>query len=126
MVVDEHADAQRPPEAAEGSRPRAPGRLIDFTALVRGLFWAAVVLGGLAVAGAVVQGLVQGLTFAILLQWATLWLLGLVVAAAALVAAHALRGAGRARRRGERLSSDDVGALPVLPEHPRGRRERDD
>lgn len=101
-------------------------RLVDFTVLIRQLFWVAVVLGGVAVAGAVVQGLVQGLTFAILGQWAALWLLGLVVAAAVAVAAHSFGGAGRARRRGERLSSDDVGALPVLPERPRAPRERDD
>lgn len=107
-MVTDHPGRQQPSD-----------RLVDFTTLVRQLFWVGVVLGGVVVTGAVLEGLLRGLTFGVLVQWATVWVLALVVTAAVLVAVHALGGAGRARRRGERLSSDDVGALPVLPERPR-------
>lgn len=109
---------------------RSPHRLVDFPALVRRLFWVAVVLGGVAVAGAVLQGLLRGLTFGVLLLWGTLWVVGMVVAGAVTAALHAVGGAGRARRRGERLASRDVGAMPTLPSRPpprdgRGDRRRD-
>jgi hypothetical protein len=89
-----------------------PGRLIDFPTLATRLFWTAVILGAVAVAGATIQGLVFGLTFAVLLQWGALFLVTFVVIGAGVIAVHAVGGARRARERGERLTSDDVGLVP--------------
>ena len=101
-------------DRATGGSPPAAGdqALLDFAKLVRRLFWIAVVLAAVAVAGAVIQGLVAGLTFGVLVQWGALYAVAVVVVGAITIAVHALRGAGRARQRGERLSSDDVGLIP--------------
>ena len=63
-------------------------------------------------AGATIQGLLQGLTFAVLLQWGAIFGVVFVVVGAGLVALHAVGGARRARSRGQRLTSDDVGFTP--------------
>ena len=89
-----------------------PDRLVDFRLVVTRLFWAAVVLAAGAVVGATVQGVIRGLTFAVLVQWAALFALAFVIVGAALIAAHAIGGARAARRRGERLGSDDIGLTP--------------
>lgn len=60
----------------------------------------------------VVDGMVRGLDFTRMGLWLSVFAVCLLVAAAVTVAIHALRGAGAAGRRGERLSSDDVGLLP--------------
>lgn len=91
---------------------REEPRLVDFQKLVTRLFWTAVVLGAVAVTGATIQGLVSGLTFAVLLQWGALFALALVVIGAGLLAVHAIGGAKRARARGERLTSEGVGLVP--------------
>jgi hypothetical protein len=65
-----------------------------------------------AILGAVIDGLVRGLTFAVLARWVGLYLAGWLVASAVVVAVHAGRRAGAAQRRGERLSGDDVGLIP--------------
>lgn len=103
-------DAGGPGQAGDGDR-----QLLDFSRLVRRLFWTAVSLAAVAVAGATVQGLVSGLTFSVLGQWAALFAVVLIVAWAAVIAIHAAGGARRARRRGERLSGDDVRLVPPAP-----------
>ena len=96
--------------------PREPSddqdRLVDFRVVVRRLFWAAVVLAAGAVVGATVQGVIRGLTFAVLVQWTALFALAFVIVGAGLLAAHAIGGARAARRRGERLASNDIGLAP--------------
>ena len=87
-------------------------QLIDFRTVVTRLFWTAVVLGAVAVVGAAVQGWASGLTFAVLLRWGALFALAFVVIGAGIVAVSAVGGARRARRRGERLTSEDVRLIP--------------
>lgn len=73
------------------------------------------VAGGLAAAtllAIIVDGMVRGLDFTRMGLWLSIFAVCLLVATAITVAVHALRGAGAAGRRGERLSSDDVGLLP--------------
>ena len=106
------SDGRRRDRTTGGSPPAGDQALLDFAKLVRRLFWIAVVLAAVAVAGAVIQGLVAGLTFEVLVQWGALYAVVVVVVGAATIAVHALRGAGRARQRGERLSSEDVGLIP--------------
>ena len=88
------------------------GSLLDNRVLGARLVVAAGALGVLAVGGMVVEGLVSGLTFGTMLRWAGLFAVAMLVTSALLVAFGALRGAGRAQRRGERLSGSDVGVLP--------------
>ena len=107
------------------SRPRVSGRsdlirlalvdddkLIDIAALAVRLRYVAGGLAVLALVGAVVDGLRNGLTFSLLARWIALLAFFLVIAAALLVAIQALRGAGHAARRGQRLAGRDVGLIP--------------
>lgn len=97
--------------------PIRPIRPIGFPALAGWVRTGAAVLAVLTLIGVVVDGLVSGLTFALMLRWLSLLLAGIVLLAGISAAVHALRGAQAAQRRGERLSGDDVGLLP-----PRNRR----
>jgi hypothetical protein len=86
--------------------------LLDLPRLAARLRVAVIVLGVLALAGAVGEGLIVGLTFAVLIRWGSAFLAALLVVAAVLTALSAYRGADTAQRRGERLSGDDVGLVP--------------
>lgn len=100
------------------SDSQPPGhRLLDYPRLAGRLRVSTVVLAMIAFAGAVVEGLADGLSFAVIGRWAGLFVVSAMLVAAVLVAAHAYRGADRAQRGGERLSGDDVGLLP--PRRPR-------
>jgi hypothetical protein len=95
-----------------GAADRDRGPLVDFRRLAGRIGVAALVLGALAFLGVVVEGLTRGLTFALMLRWAAAFLAALLLATAVLAAASALRGAGRARERGERMASGDAKLLP--------------
>lgn len=84
----------------------------DFHLLGRRLRWAAAVVGALTVLAVLVAGLRGGLSAGDVLRWIGAGVVVLLVAAAVLGGLHALRAAGSAQRRGERLSGDDVGLLP--------------
>lgn len=86
--------------------------LVDFDAVPRALRLAVGLITVGVLVGAVVDGLLRGLTFQTLGRWAGIYVVVLVLVAAVVTAVHALRGAGRAGSRGERLTSDDVGLLP--------------
>lgn len=90
-------------------------RLLDFPALARRLQGVAGVLAVVAVVGAVVEALLVGLYFSLLIRWASGFVAALLIATAITVALHAYRGADSAQRRGERLSGPDVGLLPPRP-----------
>ena len=85
---------------------------LAFAPLARRLRRSAAVLAVVALAGLVVHGLLRGLSFGVMGLWAGLFVVGLVLVAAVLVALHALHGTATAQARGERLSGDDVGLLP--------------
>lgn len=85
---------------------------IAFVPLAQRLRRAAGVLGVLALTGLVVHGLARGLSFGVMALWAGIFVVGLVLVGAVLVALHALHGTATAQARGERLSGDDVGLLP--------------
>lgn len=89
--------------------------LLDFGALGERLRSAAGLLGVIAVAGVMVDGLRSGLTFAVMVRWGTAYVIGLLLVAAVLVAVQALRCADMAQRRGESLSGADVGLVPPRP-----------
>ncbi|CAN5362216.1 hypothetical protein BH23ACT9_BH23ACT9_16350 [soil metagenome] len=89
-----------------------PPPLVDFDALPRRLQTVAGVVGALALVGCVVDGALNGLTFALMARWAGLFVVGLLLGMAVMTALHALGGADRAGVRGERLSSPDVGLSP--------------
>lgn len=91
------------------------GKLLDYHELARWLATAALVLGGGAFTGVVVQGVLQGLRFRLMARWLALFVVAFLVTAALLTAFHALRGAYRARARGKRLGGDDIGFLPRRP-----------
>jgi|GEM_PF-4337301 len=87
-------------------------KLIDVAALAVRLRYVAGALGVLTLAAVVVDGLRNGLTFTLLGRWAALFAALLVVITALLIAGQAVRGAGSAARRGERLTGRDVGLVP--------------
>lgn len=89
-----------------------PSRPVDFSALARRLQTVAGVLGVLALGGAILEGLLSGLTFAVLITWAVGYVAAVLLVAGVLVALHAYRGADAAQRHGRRLSGPDVGLLP--------------
>lgn len=91
-------------------RTRVP--LVDFLELRSRLGGVLIPIAGLSLLGAIVDGAVRGLTFALLGTWFGIFVLGSVVGVAVTTALHAARGADRANRRGERLSSPDVGLAP--------------
>jgi hypothetical protein len=86
--------------------------LVDFTRLAGRLRIAAGVLAVAAVAGSVIDGLLHGLTFSLLIRWATGFVAATLVVTAVLGAVYAVRGATGAQRRGQRLSGGDTGFLP--------------
>jgi hypothetical protein len=93
-----------------GDPDRAP--VIDTEGLAARLRMLAVVVGGLTFVGVVADGLVQGLTFAVLGRWVGISLAALLVLSALVVAVDAFQGVSAAQRRGDRLSGDDVGLVP--------------
>jgi hypothetical protein len=80
--------------------------------LARWLRMVAIGLAFLAIFAAVIDGLVRGLTFAVLARWAGAYLAAWLLVSAAVVAVDAGRRATGAQRRGERLSDEDVGLVP--------------
>lgn len=90
--------------------PESP--LVDFGEMPRRLQSVAGVAGAVALVGCVVDGALNGLTFALMGRWAGVFGIGLVAGMAVMTAVHALGGADRAGKRGERLSSPDVGLSP--------------
>lgn len=110
------SDDQTAPRRLTRRELHAPERqesaLLAFGPLLARLQTAAGVLAVLALAAIVVDGLRNGLSFAIMGRWIGVYVAAMLVASAVAVAVHALGGAGRAQRRGERLSSPDVGLAP--------------
>lgn len=94
---------------------RAPGPLLDFRPLAVRLQAVAGVLAVATLVAIVVDGLRNGLSFAIMGRWIGLFVAVVLVVAAVSVAVHALAGLGAAGRRGERLGSDDVRMAPPVP-----------
>ncbi len=86
--------------------------LVDFTVVGSRLRPVAGVLALGALAGVVVEGLTEGLTFGVMVRWAGILVAAVLVVAALLTAFSALRGMARASQRGERLASPDVGLKP--------------
>lgn len=100
-------------------RGGAHGRqLVDFGTVGAVMRPAAAVLALGALAGVVWEGLTEGLTFGVLARWGGLLVAGLLVVAAVATALSALRGMGRAQRRGERLAGRDVRLTPPRRERP--------
>lgn len=93
-------------------QPQPDPPLVDFSVIPRRLQSVAGVVGGLALIGCVVDGALNGLTFALMGRWAGVFVVGLVAGTAVLTALHAVGGADRASRRGQRLASPDVGLSP--------------
>jgi hypothetical protein len=89
-----------------------PRPLVDFSDVPGRLQTTAGIIAALAVIGCVVDGALNGLTFALMAKWAGLFAVTLLVTTAVVTAFHALGGADRADKRGERLSSPDVGISP--------------
>ena len=94
-------------------RADSPGdRVVAFPPLAARLRATAAVLAVATLLAMVVDGVVRGLSFGAMVVWVSVFVGSLVVVTAVTVALHALRGADRAQRRGERLSGDDVGLVP--------------
>lgn len=89
-----------------------PAPLVDFAAIPRRLQSVAGVVAALALVGCVVDGALNGLTFALMGRWVGIFVVGMVLGMAVMTALHALGGADRAGQRGERLSAPDVGLSP--------------
>lgn len=89
----------------------APG-LVDFPALGRRLRRAATVVGAAVGVVALLDAVLNELALSRLMAWVGVFILCVVVADTVFVALHALSGAERAQKRGERLAADDVGLLP--------------
>lgn len=88
--------------------PRGP--LAALASLAARLQTVAGVCGVLALGGAVVEGLVAGLTFAVILRWSAAYVAAVLLAAAVLVA-RTFRGPW-AQRRGRHRSASDAGLGP--------------
>lgn len=86
--------------------------LIDFSGVPRRLQTAGGILAAVMVAGCVLDGAVNGLTFGVIGRWAGLFAGAMLLTTAVITASHALTGADRASKRGQRLSSPDVGIRP--------------
>ena len=91
-------------------------QLLDYRALAGRLALTALVLGAATFVAVVVQGLQEGLSFRLMGRWLAVYVAVYLLAGGVLTAAHALQGARRARRRGGRLGSSDVGLTPRRPE----------
>lgn len=92
--------------------------LLDFAALGRRLRVAAAVLAGLAAAGVLAEALLGRPAGPAALRWGTGATAAFLLVTAALVALQAYRAADAIQRRGQRLSTDDVGLFP--PRRPGG------
>lgn len=92
--------------------------IVAFGPLAGRIGTAAGVLAVLAFVGVVIQGVQQGLSFGLMGRWGALWLIAVAFSAALLAAVHALGGANRAQRRGERLAGHDVGLWPSRRREP--------
>lgn len=92
--------------------PGPQGPLVEFPPLAARVRTAVTVLAALALVAVVIDGLVNGLSFTVMIRWLSAFVVGLVVVVGVNVALHALRGAGAAQRQGERLAGDDVGLVP--------------
>jgi hypothetical protein len=99
---------------------RSDQPLLDFAVPLARLRRLLPAIAVLAVLGAAVEAMGAGLSAALVLRWATVVGVVAVAALAVLTAVHALGGADRAQRRGERLAGQDVRLLPA-----RRRRDRD-
>jgi hypothetical protein len=100
--------------------------LLDFAAPLARLRRLAPAIGALAVVGATADALTGGLSVGVAVRWLTAAAAMTLAALAVLTALHALTGADRAQRRGERLAGEDVGLLPARrngPDRPSPRRE---
>ena len=97
---------------SEGASQEPTPRLVEFTPLAGRLRGIAAWLAVATLLAIVVDGMVRGLSFASMILWLSVFVAGLLIATAVAVALHALRGAGAAQQRGERLAGDDVGLLP--------------
>lgn len=94
-------------------RADAPGeRVVEFPPLAGRLRATAAVLAVGTLLAMVVDGVVRGLSFGAMVVWVSVFVVTFLISAAVTVALHALRGADRAQRRGDRLSGDDVGLVP--------------
>jgi hypothetical protein len=92
---------------------RAPDDpLLDFAALSGRLGRVVPIVAALAVLGAAGELVTAGASLALVVRWASIFVALLLAVLAVLTATHALGGADRAQRRGERLASDDVRLLP--------------
>jgi hypothetical protein len=92
--------------------PQDPPRLVSFGALAGWVRIGAGVLAVLALIGVVVDGLMSGLSFGLMVRWLSLLVVGILLLTGVSAAVTAVRGASAAQRRGERLSEHDVGLLP--------------
>ncbi len=91
--------------------PAAP--IVDFSRAGRRVKRSATILGGGALVGWLVAGLVTGsLTASGLATWVAVALAGMFVVEVVVVGGSAARGMLRAGDRGERLAGSDVGLLP--------------
>jgi hypothetical protein len=97
----------------EESASAAP--LLDFAALGGRLRRVLPVLTALAVLGAGIEALGAGVSPTLVVRWASILVALVLAALAVLTGLHALDGADRAQRRGERLSGGDVGLMPPRP-----------
>jgi len=92
--------------------PSPRGPIVEFPRLAARVRTSVAVLAALALVAVLVDGLVNGLSFTVMIRWLSAFVVGLVVVIGVNVALHALRGAGTAQRQGERLAGDDVGLVP--------------
>jgi 4-amino-4-deoxy-L-arabinose transferase-like glycosyltransferase len=86
--------------------------LLDFSALALQLRRVVPVIAALAVLGGVGELVTAGASAALAVRWVTIFVVALLATMAVLTGVHAMGGADRAQRRGERLSSDDVRLTP--------------
>ncbi len=87
-------------------------QLVGFRSLAGVLARVGGVFAALALAGTIAEGLIAGLTFAVLFRWAALFVTALLGAATLISAGYAVLAMRRAQRSGQRLSDRDVGLLP--------------
>lgn len=116
-----------PSVPAGDARPDA-APIVDFARAGRRIRWSALLLGGAALVGWAVVGLLGGGPDpADLGAWAFGALVGMFLVEVVVVGGSALRGMVRAGDRGERLAGGDVGLLPpqLTGRSPRRLQERD-
>ncbi len=92
------------------AQPQDP--LLDFALLVGRLTRVLPMVAAVAVLGATAELVTVGFSAVLVVRWLTILVVLVLVTMAVLTAAHAMGGADRAQRRGERLASDDVRLTP--------------